>query len=82
MCVYSGQCGFPGRPLNGKVLIVKNPEVNETNWERYLEIPRVAYQCDTGLTVGDERTDHYRDCVNGSWTGQVPQCGELLENSN
>jgi hypothetical protein len=74
--------GFPGRPLNGKVLIVKNPEINETSWGKE-EIRRVEYRCDTGLlTGGDLVSKYYRECLNGTWTEEVPQCGESFENSN
>ena len=103
----SGQCGFPGRPLNAKVFIEEGSwetgrgavnssktsddpyvanltgqysrfteQINETTWNNE-ELHRVVYRCDNDLWMGDDGSDeYYRECVDGKWTGEIPQCGE------
>ena len=116
-----GQCGFPGKPLNGKVFIEDSEqlgrnvfnspeptaapqpvvsdrsvafnstekydhmrlttkftqEINESNWKTG-KLYRVAYRCDVDLLVDkDGGNGHFRECVNGRWTGNIPQCGEF-----
>ena len=104
----SGQCGFPGRPLNGQVFIEEDSrgtgrgavnssktsddpyvannstgqysrfteQINETTWNNE-ELHRVVYRYDNDLWMGDDGSDeYYRECVDGKWTGDIPQCGE------
>ena len=90
----SGQCGFPGRPLNAKVFIESKTsdtpcvannstdyrrftqEINETTWDNK-ELDRVVYRCDNDLLMGnDGRNEYYRQCVDGRWNGETPECGE------
>ena len=53
-------CGRPGSPQNGAV-----DYENENS---------ASYTCDEGFVIlgGDK----FRHCVNGTWTGDVPRCGE------
>jgi hypothetical protein len=51
-------------------------EMNETTWDNE-ELYRVRYRCDSDLLIGgDDRRKYYRECVNGSWNGEAPECGE------
>ena len=118
ICIVSGQCGFPGRPLNSKVFIEKDSwrtrrdalnssqtndtqdvekystvgplsslpgqfsqfteEINETNWDNE-ELYRVVYRCDDDPLMGsDGESGYFRECIDGKWTGENPQCGKLL----
>ena len=58
----SEMCGRPGSPQNG-VLAYENDFA-------------VGYTCDEGFALWDG--DKTRKCVNGSWTGNVPRCGESI----
>ena len=86
-----GQCGFPGRPMNGKVYRVDNSselgrgavgvqggvteEISETSWNKQ-ELYRVVYRCDDDSLMGTGgESDYFRECVDGMWTGENP-CGE------
>ena len=51
-------------------------EISETSWNNE-ELYRVLYQCNNDLlTGGDGGSKHYRECVNGGWNGETPECGE------
>jgi hypothetical protein len=51
-------------------------EINETTWNNE-ELFRVVYRCDHDpLTGGDDGNEYYRECVDGSWNEEIPQCGE------
>ena len=53
-------CGRPGSPQNGAV-----DYENENS---------ASYTCDEGFVIlGGDKIRH---CVNGTWTGDVPHCGE------
>ncbi len=89
ICIISGQCGFPGRPLNGRVYRVEDSlelgafgqndlveEIGE-DWNQQ-ELYRVAFRCDNDPLMGsDGEKNRYRDCIDGKWTGENPLCGEL-----
>ena len=53
-------CGRPGSPQNGTFAYANETTVN--------------YTCNHGFVIsGDDKTRH---CLNGTWTGNVPRCGE------
>ena len=56
----SEMCGRPGSPQNGTFAYANETTVN--------------YTCSHGFVIsGDDKTRH---CLNGTWTGNVPRCGE------
>ena len=84
-----GQCGFPGRPMNGKVYRVDNSselgrgavgvqggvteEISENSWNKQ-ELYRVVYRCDDDSLMGTGgESDYFRECVDGMWTGENPR---------
>ena len=41
-------------------------------------VRRVAYRCNSDLLMGsDGGNEFYRECVDASWFGETPECGEL-----
>jgi hypothetical protein len=59
-------CGFVG---------TFNEEINESNWQNK-QFNRVVYKCDLKFFLISDNSNRCRECVNGSWTGEIPQCGE------
>jgi hypothetical protein len=69
--IISGQCGFPGRKLNGRVYRVEDSDelgalwpidvvekINADNWTQQ-ELYPVAYRCDNDPLMGDDsERDH------------------------
>jgi hypothetical protein len=59
-----GMCGRPGSPQNGSFI--------------YENDLAVTYTCDEGFGLwGGDKTRH---CLNGTWAGNVPRCGESTLN--
>lgn len=67
MSLVRGQCGYPGSPLNGRVLHLL---------ERYEQGMVVTYECDPGYFLLGPMT---RTCQsNSTWSGRMPICGMLI----
>ena len=54
-------------------------EISENTWNKQ-ELYRVVYRCDYDPLMGSDGESGYyffRECIDGKWTGENPQCGEL-----
>jgi len=39
---------------------------------------RILYRCDIDQIMDKNRkNENFRECINGSWTGEISQCGEF-----
>ncbi len=73
MTKLTGQCGYPGQPLNGTTYLrVNSQRMNQKKLQNAFN--EAVYFCDDNHLL-TENTKKLRVCENGMWNGELPQCG-------
>ena len=73
----NASCGKPGKRISSKFEIFKEKKrfdsISDLS-DSFLDGTVIRYNCSDNSQLIDPET---RNCVNGTWTGNIPRCGKI-----